>query len=941
MDAVQEFSVQQNAVDVEYGNSAGGVINVVTKSGTNDYHGNLFYFGRNPIFNAKPYVRSMQPSTTRNHLWGASGGGPVFKDKLFTFLSYEGQRTKQPQQRIWTMATGRQLSGDFSQTFNADGSLRTIYDPWSTRPDPNNPGQYIRDAFQNNTIPAGRLDPTAVKLTSAWWKPNNPGLPVTGEQNFIANYFIDTKYFNFSNRTDWEVNEKLRLFGRYSRLVCNYFENDYTGGSIARNNNYASPPLARNIAGDAVYTIDPNTVLNFRLAYASLNESYSNPEGAINDSIMAQYWGSNSWYTPITKELPEFYYPALSGLGAEFGKGLWWLQPPHTYSLHGKLARYMGKHSLKGGMEWRRHSNFSLWPSPFTFNFNSQYTANSFVATNPKSGNAYATLLLGAIDNASGAGLTSPVHLEHRAWSAYFQDDFKLSPRITLNLGLRWEYAAALSDQEHKLSRFLDLTQAIPEFQQTPPVMPPEVTALRKAPPIYNGAFVFTDDNHPGSWDGRNEWMPRIGIAVRVTDKTAIRAGFARYVTPAVTVGQTLEAPQPNPYGWGGQVATFGYNAKYNVAPSIAGVPQARLSDPFPASNPIVPPKQKQLGRYTALGDDVYWNEQAQKSQYNDRYNISLQSQLPLGLAGDITWFYNRGERVSYNLSVNMVDPQLKYTHKDALNKSVPNPFYNYLTPDKFPGQLRYQKNVTVGSLLSPYPQYRGLTQWHTNGKSVRYNSLQAKLERRFGQGLALLWNYNYNQTKNQEWFNDLDQYANRFVWMPSQLFRHKINFAGVVEIPVGRGRAFGADLNKAADMIIGGWSASFIHRWRSANYLRFGTYQVSGDPSISNPTKDKLFDTSKFAVQPAYTPRSNPWQYDGVKGTGDWNLDFTLSKVIRLTERFNLEVRMEAYNLTNSVVWGEDGNTTNFSGSNVNFGKASSQRNMGREMQYMLKLVF
>jgi len=366
-------------------------------------------------------------------------------------------------------------------------------------------------------------------------------------------------------------------------------------------------------------------------------------------------------------------------------------------------------------------------------------------------------------------------------------------------------------------------------------------------------------------------------------------------------------------------------------------VPQARISDPFPATNPLIPAVGKGYGRYTGLGGGNTWDEQDYHPGINDRVNVSFQRQLPGQVHTDITWFANFGRDLPYTKEFNLVDPSLIYSQKALLDQTIPNPFYQYLTPDKFPGQLRNQASVTRRSLLSTYAQYGGLSQVNTDGVLNRYQALQIKVQRPFSRGYTFLFAYNYNRERNYNFFNDIDQFAERFTYLDSNNPRHRISAGGTYDIPIGRGRKLLPGLHPVVDAVVGGWSTSALLFANSGAFLRFGTMQVDGDPRIPNPTRDRWFDTSKFARQPAFTPRSNPYQYDGLTGPTNWNLDMTLSKFFRITERVQFELRLEGYNVSNSFI-PSDPVTNVTSGT---FGRTVNQANRGREFQYTARIHF
>jgi hypothetical protein len=675
----------------------------------------------------------------------------------------------------------------------------------------------------------------------------------------------------------------------------------------------------------------PTTVLNFRWSYATLNDDYDAPESAVGESGLAEFW-PNGWYKSYLPGIPAVYYPNLivSGVGsATFGKGGYWYQHPQSYNYSGRLSKNLGRHYIKFGAESRLLRGSSVRPNLMNFRFAPALTADTFIAPNTRlRGDGWATFLLGAVDSGSQAQHIPLQKPRTDFYGAYFHNDFKVNRRLTLNMGLRWEYETGLYDAEDRLSRYLDLDNPIPEMQSNPPVIPADVAALRGAPYHFNGAWVFTDSDHRSSWNSqKNSFMPRAGFALRLNDYTSLRAGYARYIVPPLLTVDTL-----------GSARYPGFNAVTTVAPVLQGVPQARISDPFPASNPLIPPIGKSLGRYTNLGQAADWNKQDFRAGVNDRINVSFQRQLPGLIHADVTWFMNFGHDLPYNLELNLADPQLSYTHQALLDKTVPNPFYQYLTPEQFPGQLRNQRTVTRGSLLRPYPQYGSLTQVNTDGILNRYQALQVKIQRNFSQGFMFLLGYNYNREKNYNFFNDIDRYAGNFTFLDSNNPRHRISAAGVYDLPFGKGRRLMSNPHPVVNAVLGGWSTSALLFFNSGAYLRFGPMVAPEQaPTLDNRTRERWFDTSQFARQPAYTPRTNPYQYPGLTGPRNWNLDTTLSKFFPITERFRLELRLEAYNVTNSFVPSDP--VTNVL--QPTFGRSTNQLNRGREFQYTGRIHF
>lgn len=938
VDAVAEFTIQQNSVDAEFGHSAGGILTLAMKSGTNEYHGSLFYLGRNPALNAVA-DRTVTPrakNRIRHHVAGGSLGHPIVRNKLFNFFTFEDWRTVQPWNFTRTMPTELERKGDFSQSLNSAGSLRRIYDPLTTVFDPAK-NKATRQQFPGNVIPKSRMDPLSLKILEHVWLPNNPGDDITGRNNFKveSNRFYD--YWNLSDRVDWQINEVWRVFGRYSQFHTVVWEENLSGNnSLWWPYDAGSLRHGLNVAGDAVATLSPNTVVNLRGSYNSIIDQYDGGPMVITAQKLAELW-PDRWFEPYLKEVPQILPPRFDiDQGGSFARGNYWYQRPRSWSAHGRLSHYAGVHYLKAGLEWRALGGRSSRPDPMRFNFYRALTADTFISPNTALvGDGWATFLIGALDNRSYARYIPMQKARYQFWAGYFQDDFKLTRRVTLNLGVRYEYETAPYDPENRVPRFLDLSDPIPEMQQNPPQFPPEVVALMKQPPKLTGAWYFATEKDRQMWNSpKLTLLPRVGVAVRVNGRTSFRSGYARYVVPPLLmatggIGDSL-----------GSMYMPGFNAETYTLPVLEGIPQAFFHNPFPRNNPLIMPVGKKLGRYTGLGGDLRWSYQDVKPHTNDRVNVSLQRELVDQIVAEVTYFMNLGHNIPYTKRVNLADPTLSYTYQAQLSKKVKNPFYNYLSPDKFPGQLRNQEYVTIGSLLVPYPHYGDLRQENTPGGRNRYHALQVRLQRPFVRGYNLLLAYNYNRERNEGFFNVDDEYAGRFTWLNGTRPRHRISGAGVWELPFGRGRHWLSSASGVLQGFLGGWRISSIVSYETGELLTFGQMEWNGeDPRLDEPTPQRWFRTEVFSKAQPYTPRRNPRDFPGLRGPGYFNWDGAVSKSFQLTERWRLEFRLEAYNVVNNLTWANP-NTDVLS---PLFGKTTTPRayTFGRQVQYSLRLEF
>jgi hypothetical protein len=534
-----------------------------------------------------------------------------------------------------------------------------------------------------------------------------------------------------------------------------------------------------------------------------------------------------------------------------------------------------------------------------------------------------------------------------------FQDDFKVTQKPTLNLGLRYEYEGGLWDPQNRLPQRLDLTEPIPGMREAvDPLMPANVKAKMaeckgQKSHLYNAAFYFTEDGSKRK-TSMDKWglMPRIGAAWRLDDRSVIRAGYGRFIVPSSLANSERDTL--------GEIDLGGFTPATAVPVVQAGIPQAYLSNPLPLG--LDPITGKKYGRYTNLGSAVTIDEYEQRPPISDRFNISFQRQLPGRFIADATYFVNFVSRDQFSLNPNLSGPRLSYTYKAALSQTVANPFYNWGTPETFPGTLRNARTVTVASLLVPYPQYGVLTQTGTDMRKARYQSVQLRAQRAFDQGFSFLATYAYVVSRSQWYFDVQDQYDGLLSWYDFSVTqsggsgtpsvasdpRHRFVTAGTWDMPVGRGRRFGNQVAPALDTIIGGWQLSGIYSFTSGAPLIFtaGSIAPASVEQISEVgTGSYWFETTGFAPLPAYTRRANPWCYDGLTGPGFTNMDLSLGKRFNLTERFKLQIRMDAFNMLNGMNWATPQMTVTAS----DFGKTNTQLSgyYGRQLQYSIRFEF
>ena len=965
VEAVQEVSFQKNAVDSEYGYSAGGVVTLNMKSGTNQFHGAGYYYNRNPRFNAfgdptLPRTPGADETIYRGtdlKMYGGTIGGPVIKKKLFFFSSWEQWFDKRPITAKFTVPTGLERQGNFSQSrigaystcpAGTTTCARPVFDPFTSMGT-----NGVRTAFAGNIIPTNRFDPTAARLLAELPLPNLPG----NNLNWQGVKTENVDYWNLSNKVDWAINERWKTFVSYGYFRTDLQEvpQDNTAGKLFPLSGSNRNGLT--VAADTVYTISQSKLLNLRANYQKLIDEYANEPNQLGLDGMAALWPNNPWYTSLfTRET--VYYPALdvpTGTTANrLGRaGREWWQRPQGWGLSARMNWYAGNHSLKFGGQLRVDKGKGARFEPVNLNFRAQNTASQSTNANINiSGNEWGTFLLGVVDNQTSGRRVPVQEVVTTGYSAFFQDDFKVNSRLTLNLGLRWEYEPGPVDPQDRLSIRLDLTNPIPEFQATPPNMPAAVLTLlgtKGYKPIYNGAWVFADADNRNAWSRQAaNFLPRIGGAFKLDSKSVLRFGWSRYMAPSSKIRDAL-GDFVNQY--------MGYSTASTALNPLNGRPLATLSDPFPRTgtspNPLQQPTEKSLGRYTNLGNAVSLDEYDLKPQLNDRYSLSYQRELWSRTIVSFDFFFNNGFNVPINIDLNQADPSFFYEQpRSVTNAQVANPFRNYLTPDKFPGALRSgNANVTVGSLLRPYPQYGAITQTNTGLRDLHVMSYKVQAQRPFAKGFSLLANYAYQTEEQTEFFDDIAQFKRELTWRPLPIAKHRINHALTWELPIGKGRWLLRDAPTALDLAVGGWQLTTTNRWYSGRQLIFGqNLIVNGNPKLDNPTigpNGLWFNPAVFSAlpqgttnDPASVRRTNPYTYDGVVGPGTSQVDITMSKAFRIREGWKAEFRVEAYNAFNQLNW--DNPIVDFNNT-ANFGRVINRRPgyIGREIQYGFKLSF
>ena len=651
------------------------------------------------------------------------------------------------------------------------------------------------------------------------------------------------------------------------------------------------------------------------------------------------------------------YYPTLNIGGSAFGgPGFFWDQRPAAEAFSVGLTHQRGSHYLKTGFEYRRSAGPTYVSNTDNFYFNQSVTANTY--NNPdltKSGDAFATFLLGALDSSSEViGGPAPITISD-FFGIYIGDDWKVNRKLTINLGLRDEYETPWHDPNHTLSQAMDLSQADPVIAANPPQMPAAaLNIVGNGFYSFNGLWNFSSGSHPGMWNAQKlALQPRFGIAYRINETTALRFGYALYTVPTefnftaapISGFEDVNFLEP-PF--------FGMTGYQYTAPLLNGVPQETISNPFPASNPLVPILGKASGTNVGRGGSpLLWYPQNFKKAYNNRFNVTIEHQFRDQFVASFTYFLNFGNQ-QYSRSLNNINPSYEQQYQNALTVSVDNPFYHYLNTTVNPGPLYNQATVPLSSLLTKYPMYGALYEIGDLGAHERYQSLELKIQKRYSHGYNFLFGYVYIHERGQiNTFNDQTLFANQLMWQDSDQPHHRITAAGTYELPIGTGKTLLSGAGRALNALVGGWQLTGIFTLTSGDYPRFGNYFVNNNPCANVPA-GYYFNPAAFSLIPAntYVLRSNPLQLSCLTGPVFADLDASILKNFHITERVQGQLKMTAYNATNRLNLGDP--DTNYT--DANFGQAIYQgspggafgaqgavygNQAGRQVELGFKLVF
>lgn len=935
-DGTQEFKVMTNSYGAQFGRSGGGVINVVTKSGTNNLHGSLYEFFRNDRLKANNFFANAtgnKQGPLHFNLFGGSVGAPIVKNRTFVFAEYQGSRSLSSLGgQFSTLPTAAERDGDFSHLLNQQGQAVTIYSPFSATQDA--AGNTTRLPFPGNQIPKSQMDPVALKMLSYIPLPNSPGVGPAGINNYV---WQQQRYINsdqWSVRIDHHISDRQTLFGRVTRNTGN-------SGDTGPFHNYADNVLGIdmnhviNVVLNDTYILSPSAVLNVRYGLTRRYEGRTplqGPVGLANLGFPASYASQAQ-----QQNFPVVSFTGYSSWGDPGGDTI--RRGNSINTLVGDETLIRGRHTFVFGADVRLYDQtpYQAGNDSGAFSFSPSFTQGpNPLQASLTAGDAFASFLTGY---GSGSVTTTPaLAIRNMYYGLYANDQIRLG-KLSVSLGLRWDYAQPPTERYNRFANF--------DFDAPFPIQVPGLPNLK-------GVIEYPGRNGLSRRGQYNSYYkafgPRVGLAYRLTSQTAIRAGYAIFYAPR------FGATSGGSFGTTGAATSTTWVSSSNEGLALV----YPLSNPFP--NGLVQPPtsqadQLQLGQSLSITDP-----NSVDNNYNQQWNLNVQHQFGRNLLVEVAYAGNKGTHLPIGINFDQVNPIFQ-SLGSGLTQTVPNPFYGLVTN----GTLSLP-TVAVSQLLRPYPQYTAVSAtgsaatMENEGSSI-YNALQIRVEKRFSKGVSFLASY----VKSKLIDNSSGRIfgVNAFVPPVQDIYNlrnersisegdvaQQLVLTHTFEIPAGRGKHFLSSAPRAVDFVLGGWAVSGTATFSSGFPLVLTSTGNSGVGSSvlrpnNNGTSAKLegstesrlnryFNTSVFSIPPTYTFGNTSRTLPDVRSPGRANYDLSLSKLFPVRETMSLDFRAEAYNLTNTPYFYGPGVALGGS----NFGVISAAAG-DRQIQFALKLLF
>jgi trimeric autotransporter adhesin len=948
LEAVQEMKVQANTYDSEIGRSGGGMFNALMKSGTNTFHGSGGAYFRQTEWLANGFFanragRKIVDQPFRNYL--GSFGGPVWipkvydgRNKTFFFFSFEGYRDTQANSGTTQVPTALERVGNFSNSFaSAGGPLRMIYDPMSTT------AEGVRTPFAGNIIPGDRVSPIgraiaatfpAPDLTARFHGDNNRSytgvLPSVADQR---TYKLDHKLFSWWNASFG--------FQWYKSLEPG---ETWFPDSVSSPQQWRLGRIVHSSQLNNTMTINPTTVLAVRYGFNRFpNDSFQLSQG-FNPATL----GFNPGFlrdvaSPTFPRVTFQNFYAGDAMGTDSNS----LVIPYSKSFGAILSKFLGKHSLKFGTDVRRLnvSGINYANSAGNFGFTDNFTRQNFAAGDGRTGSDMASLLLGA-PNAADGFIPTKLNNYLQYYSGFFQDDIRLNAKLTFNIGVRWERETGLKEVNNNLIVGFD-RNAVNSISRTSGFSSPGAVMFAGL----NGAPTQTSNPE------QNKLSPRIGLAYQVNSKTTIRGGYGIFWGPQIALGAPY-SPEGFTASTSAQTSADG-NRTPLAAANLASIFSAGLDRPV-GSN---------LADRTGIGKALAIFDQNARAPRVQQYSIDIQRELPFGIAASIAYVGSRSTQLTQTaggININQVAPGFFNLGVAGLSAATANPYFGRGGSNGVAGAT-----VNNAQLVRPFPSFGNITLNFADYNFARYDSMVVKAQKRMSNGLSMLfawtWSKNFDATSggagnNLNGGNASPQnvYDLRSEYGLSYLdATHRISQTYTYELPIGKGKSFGAGMNKWADMAIGGWSINAVSVINSGfplqitqnnnnNSIIFASSQRPSSAGVNpfnggnlaqwtdGPAGGAYLKSSAFIATPALQ-FGNLSRTINVRSLRQVNWDMSLFKTFSVTERIKAQFRAEALNAMNTPMF----RAPNVAFGSGAFGRITAQANFPRFIQLGFRVSF
>lgn len=894
LDAVEEFKVHQTLFDASFGHSNGGAVSITTRGGTNQVHGATYFHKEWAALDANTWANNRlglpRPPLSR-YMWGIAASGPLELPKLYrgrnrtffsTSLELDDRKTASTLQT--RVPTPLERAGDFSQTLNRQGNAPLIvYDPATTVVTGNTAR---RQPFAGARIPSNRLDPTGAAVMQVFPAPNLNEPAQIGLRNYAAGGYYPVIQRQFMARIDHNISSANRLFGRVGYLTRdqNSLHRSLTPPGFFGNNHNLREFSSFSL--DDTITLSPTFVGSIRYGVSRRAVKVRNGDGDAMDP------GALKLPAAIVANQAVKGWPVFN-MGENLMQigGYRSFDANDLHSAVGTFTKLIGSHSLKFGVDYRvvRNNQVNSGASAAgNFTYNPTFTQSdpfSNQAVNA-SGTGMASLLLG-IPASGSIGYNSPVSLQSQYIAGFLQEDWKVTRRLTLNFGLRYELETPYTERYNRSSAGFDQNAPLP-------IQPPGMN-LR-------GGVLFAGVDGNSRRQARldaNNFGPRFGFAYSATANTVVRGGYGLFYA-----GQIYNAT------FLGDVGVFNAVTPYTGSIDNGATPFTTMANPFPSG--LRGPIGSSAGLMAQAGDSLAFYDPGRLSPYNQQWQFSIQRQLPAQMLVEAAYIgmLTLKQLESFNLNER---PDRYLALGAAENNRVSNPFLNVFPATSVLGQ---GATIVQSRLWPAYPQFTSLTVHGANTGKAIYHGLQLRVEKRMTHGLNVLWNYTHAKIMENYTTSLVNERHYRTISETDQ--PHLMKLAVVYEMPATPFRgAAGAKLLNGA---LGGWSVSAF--WIAASGQPMSVSHVNGRPlrirnaALSGPASSRLgdqrdasgrvlnpyFDTAAFqplASQYMVTPE--PPLLAELRGPATNRMNGALFKTFPIWERFRLEARIEVMDLTNT----------------------------------------